>query len=83
MRPMNRFAKGSGCYVCDVCGYKTRRTGDGANVGVCDLCYEIGGIENTMLDNAPESEACRDAEAELPVLLARLESRNAKKGIVA
>lgn len=78
MRPLNRFAKGSGCYTCDACGHRTRRTGDGANVGVCELCYEIGGCENTMSDNSPESEAYKDAERDLITLKRKLYERKKK-----
>ena len=76
---INRFAKGSGCYVCAACGYRTRRTGDGANVGVCELCYEIGGCENTMSDNDPTSEAYKNAEHELARYKEMLATRNATK----
>ena len=78
MRNLNRFAKGSGCYTCNVCGYRTRKTGDGANVGVCELCYEIGGCENTMADNNPESEEYKDAERDLITLNRKLAERNKK-----
>ena len=79
MRKMNRFERGSGCYVCQACGHRTRRTGDGAGVGVCELCYEIGGCENTMSDNEPESEDYRQAATDLIRLNAQLEARNASK----
>ena len=37
------------CYVCDVCGYKTRRTGAWRAMSECvPLCYEIGGIETAQ-----------------------------------
>jgi rubrerythrin len=47
----NRFAKGSGVYTCAVCGKRTRRTGDGAGVGLCEKCYEYATWENSHSDH--------------------------------
>lgn len=45
----NRFAAGSGCYDCNVCGHKTRATDpDAASLGQCELCYDLGGWENSL-----------------------------------
>lgn len=47
----NRFAKGSGVYCCRVCNHNTRHTGgDGASVGLCDLCYDLAGEDNHISD---------------------------------
>lgn len=48
----NRFAKNSGCYKCQCCGRKTRSTGnlDNELAKVCEQCYELGGLENRVLD---------------------------------
>jgi hypothetical protein len=47
----NAFQKGSGCYTCSACGRKTRDTsGDAVNCGLCDECFELSGIDNSILD---------------------------------
>lgn len=79
MKKNNRFAVGSGCYVCKGCGYRTRDTGIGANVGLCELCYEIGGWENQMMDNPPESALYQEAQTQHQIYSMRLEARNAQK----
>lgn len=52
MRPTNRFARGSGCYKCRICGHQTRSTGRGDNelVLLCEDCYDLGGEENHLSD---------------------------------
>lgn len=52
MSATNRFARGSGMYVCDCCGRKTRSTGcgDNENAGLCAECYDLAGIENAISD---------------------------------
>ena len=77
----NRFAKGSGVYVCQFCGRLTRKTGDGANVGSCELCYEIAGYENQMSDSEVGSENYVEAEKQLVILNRKLETRNFLKGL--
>ena len=53
MRDKSKFQKGSGCYKCTVCGRQTRSTGrgDNENLRQCAECYEVGGIENQILDS--------------------------------
>lgn len=53
MNSRNRFQKGSGCYKCKCCGRNTRSTGNGDNeyVQMCEQCYEMGGIENSIADH--------------------------------
>jgi hypothetical protein len=49
-----RFGRGSGVYTCRTCGRKTRQTGgDNHSVGLCEECYEIAGLENSLADNRP------------------------------
>lgn len=51
-RKANRFAKGSGVYTCRCCKHDTRATGgDGADVGLCDTCYELAGYDNLIQDS--------------------------------
>ena len=46
-----RFKTGSGCYVCRVCGKRTRETGAGeSSCELCLRCYEWAGIENHHSD---------------------------------
>lgn len=52
MRSNSKFAKGSGVFNCNTCDHRTRSTGgDGADVGLCDLCYELAGEANHISDN--------------------------------
>jgi hypothetical protein len=48
----NRFARGSGVYVCRCCKRSTRATGRGDNdsVRLCVECYELAGEENSLAD---------------------------------
>jgi hypothetical protein len=48
----SKFQRGSGCYACRSCGRLTRATGGGDNehIRLCSECYELGGIENEILD---------------------------------
>jgi hypothetical protein len=46
------FKKGSGVYNCGCCKRATRSTGgDGADVGLCDICYDLAGEENSLSDS--------------------------------
>jgi len=63
-RQRNRFARGSGCYTCRACGRRTREVGDGAQVQLCEPCYDLAGWQNSISDNGPTEdslEACRTA----------------------
>ena len=51
----NRFTKGSGCYICNSCGLKTRSTGDNGQCHLCENCYDLAGFDNTVSDNGIES----------------------------
>jgi ribosome-binding protein aMBF1 (putative translation factor) len=52
----SRFQRGSGCYTCKSCGKKTRKTGDGAELGLCNRCYEMAGDENAVADGQMTQE---------------------------
>ena len=59
MQKRNRFIKGAGgVYKCRCCGRGTRSTGNGDNehVKLCEQCYEMGGIENSIEDGNYEDE---------------------------
>ena len=49
------FQRGSGCFVCEACGRRTRDTGT-QSVGsrLCPDCYEIAGFYNTLQDEGEE-----------------------------
>lgn len=69
----SRFQRGSGCFLCRVCGHNTRATGgDGADVHLCELCYELAGEENTISDTGTTYGSKAGVTAEL----ARLDARN-------
>lgn len=47
----SHFKAGSGVFVCECCGHKTRHTGgDGADLGMCETCYDLAGYDNMRLD---------------------------------
>lgn len=52
MQNYSRFQKGSGVYVCGLCGKKTRATGrkDNELVELCKKCYEQMQKENAEAD---------------------------------
>lgn len=55
MKKFNRFAKGSGVYICQYCGKKTRETGCGeSHARLCLACYDDGGQENCHFDEHHE-----------------------------
>jgi hypothetical protein len=50
---IKRFQRGGSVYQCNVCGRRTRNTGDEGSVNLCFECYELAGIENEVSDNGP------------------------------
>lgn len=51
MTKHNRFARGSAVFTCRSCKRQTRETSrDHAQTGNCEDCFELAGIENTLLD---------------------------------
>lgn len=64
MRNASHFQPFSGCYLCRCCKRNTRSTGrgDNENVQLCAECFDLGGIENEILDEGSTPE--REAEAE-------------------
>jgi len=64
MSNRNHFIKGSnGAYKCECCGRGTRSTGNGDNeyVNLCEQCYEIGGIENSISDGLYDGDVGKQA----------------------
>ena len=61
MKENNRFQKGSGVYICECCGKKTRETGLGeSHVELCAYCYEVAGWENSFSDGIITQEQFKD-----------------------
>ena len=59
----NRFKRGSGVFNCSSCTRATRDTGgDNTDLRLCEECYEMAGIENTISDGNDD-----------PVLLTKFE----------
>jgi hypothetical protein len=54
MANRQHFAPGSGCFVCEDCGKRTRNTGDNGQCNLCPDCFEIAGIENEISDCGDE-----------------------------
>ena len=57
MKQHNRFAKGSGVYICEECGKRTRETGqDESNYNLCAYCLLEVELENSLSDGAITQE---------------------------
>lgn len=64
-QPGNRFQRGSGCFTCIICKRRTRDTGQGYDVQSlrqCAECYEIGGLENAVMDGDSSPETLAEIE---------------------
>jgi hypothetical protein len=55
MQNHNRFQRGSGVFACDICGRRTRNTGQPHDSRLCEECYELAGWENCLSDEGPET----------------------------
>lgn len=57
-------------YTCRVCKHSTRHTGgDGAGVGLCDLCHDLAGEENHISDNGGKTyDGVENVTAKLSIL---------------
>lgn len=65
----SKFRKGSGVYVCELCGKKTRETGNSeSDIGLCAHCQEVCGWENHILDGGSYSEVPEDMVEEVKKL---------------
>src|SRR5512134_3611682 len=62
-----RFKAGSGCYRCRLCHHLTRATGDGegADLLLCELCYEIASLENEASDHGDPTGSIATVVADL------------------
>lgn len=66
-RRNDRFQRGSGIYVCRICGKRTRETGgDESNVELCFSCFEEAGLENEHSDYGHDEpvDGCPTCRAE-------------------
>lgn len=69
----NRFTQGSGVYQCRICKHMTRDTGgDGASNGSCDLCWDLAGEENHILDHGKTYDSAENVRG----MLSALDKRN-------
>jgi hypothetical protein len=61
----SRFQRGTGVYQCQACKRSTRATGgDNHQVGLCEECYEIAGLENAINDHGdPNGQHAKDIAA--------------------
>lgn len=72
----SRFLRGSGCYACDVCGRKTRNTGNQSmSSKTCSECWDLAGIENEISDG---HATLAERQAEINDLLASIESKGGR-----
>jgi hypothetical protein len=69
---IKHFRPGSSVFNCRVCDRKARESRNPGAGDICDQCWELAGIENTLSDNGLEQTlewGCRDtAIAELKTL---------------
>lgn len=77
----DRFRRGSGCFKCVVCQRMTRDTGQGVD-HLCEDCYELAGIDNTVNDNGLKA-GDKDFEMYRHEVIRRLAKIAAKGGNVA
>jgi hypothetical protein len=60
MAKNNRFGMG-GCFACEVCGRKTRDTGEQAfGSKLCPQCWEVAGIENEWQDSLIDEHEAKE-----------------------
>lgn len=75
----NRFVRGVGTYICSSCNRRTRPHGGDTSaiyVRLCEECYELAGIENSISDGqALSRETCE-------YYIERLESRGVNTKII-
>ena len=58
----NRFQRGHRpVFICATCGRSTRLTGQG-NDELCAECWELAGLENSVLDGTPFSEIASERD---------------------
>lgn len=54
MSDNRRFGQGwrkGGTFTCESCGHLTRATNDGAQNGLCGICWDYAGWQNAITDN--------------------------------
>lgn len=60
----SHFKRGSGMFACQSCGHNTRHTGgDGADLKLCSLCYDLAGESNHFSDNQKTYESADNVRA--------------------
>jgi len=62
MRNYSKFQKGHRpVFTCATCGRSTRLAGQG-NDEMCAECWELAGLENSVLDGAPIAEVASERD---------------------
>jgi len=62
MRNHSKFQKGHRpVFTCATCGRSTRLAGQG-NDEMCAECWELAGLENSVLDGAPIAEVASERD---------------------
>ena len=60
----SHFKRGSGMFTCQSCGHNTRHTGgDGADLKLCSLCYDLAGESNHFSDNQKTYDSADNVRA--------------------
>lgn len=55
----SHIGRPGGVYVCDMCGKKTRETGDGeSGCNLCRKCYNEAGMDNEISDGHVTCPKC-------------------------
>jgi hypothetical protein len=68
--------KSSRTFACKCCQHVTRDTGQGESTGLCEPCYELAGIDNSVNDAGDEGYLrWADYGDEVMGHVAKLESR--------
>src|SRR5262245_9015893 len=72
MRNRARFEGGErNTFACHVCVHNTRIVDQPLGSGLCPLCYELAGWENSVFDNCADAGVARERDR----LIAELEKR--------
>jgi phage/plasmid primase-like uncharacterized protein len=68
------FRRGRSTYPCMICGRLTRDT-DQCGTDLCQQCYDICGLDNTVNDNGYTGDELRDCVKRCDELLAEIAAK--------
>jgi hypothetical protein len=63
---------GRGVYTCETCGRQTRETIQGMDSKLCGDCWDLAGMENTVLDRCATVAECAALRDDLVAHAVRL-----------